>query len=187
MASLDKDLYKPGSEMLRGDSQLGRETGHIGSYYEKSLNNTAASRRLSPENPLLTGTHTKQQSMRCLCKEEDYAFLGTEDKMIKEVEEGAGVLEDNWRDKKEDRDRRRLEREQEEKERLREIEKCKKEKEQQWRTHVAERTSMQEKAVQDRLARIRKFREFQRKVLAEESGLESEAVGLTVNQLLTRM
>ncbi|KAK2858777.1 hypothetical protein Q5P01_003397 [Channa striata] len=139
-------------------------------------------------------THVKKfqvipmsKSMRCLCKEEDYAFLGTTEKTIKEVAEGAGFLEDDWRDKKEERDRRQLEREQQEKNRLREIERCKKEQELQWRTRVAELTSVQEKALQDRLARIRSFREFQRKVLAEEARLESEAASLPPNQLLTRM
>ncbi|XP_044042265.1 U2 small nuclear ribonucleoprotein auxiliary factor 35 kDa subunit-related protein 1-like isoform X2 [Siniperca chuatsi] len=121
--------------------------------------------------------------MRGLCKEEDYAFLGMSEKMP----EGAGPLEDDFGDKKEERVRWRLEREQKEKERLREIEESKKEKEQQWRTHVAKLTSSQEKALQDRLARLRTFREFQRKVLVEESGMGGGAASLTVNQLLTRM
>lgn len=41
--------------------------------------------------------------MRGLCKEEDYAFLGMSQKATKEVAEGAGVFEDDWRDKKEER------------------------------------------------------------------------------------
>ncbi|XP_034529746.1 U2 small nuclear ribonucleoprotein auxiliary factor 35 kDa subunit-related protein 1-like [Notolabrus celidotus] len=122
------------------------------------------------------------KSMRGLCKEEDYAFLG-----ISEKTEGAGVLEDNWRGDKEKRIRWRQEREQKEKERLREIEESRKEKEQQWRTHVANVTSSQEKTLQDRLARLRRFREFQRKVLVEESGQEVSTAILTANQLLTRM
>lgn len=37
--------------------------------------------------------------MRGLCKEEDYAFLG----MSEKTSEGAGSLEDDWRDKREER------------------------------------------------------------------------------------
>ncbi|KAM6896279.1 uncharacterized protein PEZ65_021394 isoform 1-T2 [Lycodopsis pacificus] len=106
------------------------------------------------------------KSMRGLCKEEDYAFLEMSEKTTE------GALEDDWGDKREDRLRRRLERERLEKERLREIEELKKEKEQQWRTHVEKLTSSQEKTLQDKLARLRRFREFQRKVLLEESGME---------------
>ncbi|XP_037616737.1 U2 small nuclear ribonucleoprotein auxiliary factor 35 kDa subunit-related protein 1-like [Sebastes umbrosus] len=127
------------------------------------------------------------KSMRGLCKEEDYEFLGTSEKTTKLTAEGAGASEDDWRDKREDRIRRRLERERLEKERLQEIEENKKEKEQQWRTHVETLTSSQEKTLQDRLARLRRFREFQRKVLVEESGMEGGGASLTVNQLLNRM
>ncbi|CAK6959901.1 U2 small nuclear ribonucleoprotein auxiliary factor 35 kDa subunit-related protein 1-like isoform X2 [Scomber scombrus] len=126
------------------------------------------------------------KSMRGLCKEEDYAFLGTSEKTTREETEGAEALQDEQGDIKEERVHRRLQREQQEKERLRDIEESKREKEQQWRTHVTEVSSSQEKTLQDRLARLRKFREFQRKVLVEESGIEGEAVS-TVNQLLTRM
>ncbi|XP_038594257.1 U2 small nuclear ribonucleoprotein auxiliary factor 35 kDa subunit-related protein 1-like [Micropterus salmoides] len=107
--------------------------------------------------------------------------------MSEKTSEGAGSLEDDWRDKREERVRWRLEREQQEKKRLQEMEESKKEKEQQWRTHIAELTSSQEKTLQDRLARLRRFREFQRKVLVEESGMEDGEASLTVNQLLTRM
>ncbi|XP_056224248.1 U2 small nuclear ribonucleoprotein auxiliary factor 35 kDa subunit-related protein 1-like [Seriola aureovittata] len=139
-------------------------------------------------------THVKQfqripmsKSMRGLCKEEDYAFLGVSEKTTRETAEGAGALEDDWIDRKEERVRRRLDREQQERERLQEIEERKKEREQQWRTHVAELTSSQEKTLPDRLARLRRFREFQRKLLVEESGMEGGAADHTVNQLLTRM
>ncbi|XP_031161980.2 U2 small nuclear ribonucleoprotein auxiliary factor 35 kDa subunit-related protein 1-like [Sander lucioperca] len=139
-------------------------------------------------------THLKQfqgipmsKSMRDLCKEEDYAFLGMSEKTTKVTAERAGDTEDDWRDKKEERVRRRLEREQFEKERLQQIEESKKEKEQQWRTRVEKLTSSQEKTLQDRLARLRRFREFQRKVLIEESGMEGGGATLAVNQLLTRM
>ncbi|XP_047431569.1 U2 small nuclear ribonucleoprotein auxiliary factor 35 kDa subunit-related protein 1-like [Mugil cephalus] len=138
-------------------------------------------------------THVKRfqgipmsKSMRGLCKEEDYAFLAESEGTAEETA-GAVALEDDWRDGKEERVRRRLDRERQEKEKLREIEESKKEKEQQWRSHVAELTSTQEKALQDRLRRLRRFREFQKKVLVEESGMEGLAAGLTVDQLLTRM
>ncbi|XP_050933545.1 U2 small nuclear ribonucleoprotein auxiliary factor 35 kDa subunit-related protein 1-like [Lates calcarifer] len=139
-------------------------------------------------------THVKRfqgipmsKSMRGLCKEEDYVFLGMTEKKTKETAEGAGALEDDWRDRKEERVRRRQERDQQEKERLREIEERKKEKEQQWRTHVAELTSSQEKTLPDRLARLKRFREFQRKVLVEESGMEGGAADHIISRLLTRM
>ncbi|XP_062239353.1 U2 small nuclear ribonucleoprotein auxiliary factor 35 kDa subunit-related protein 1-like [Platichthys flesus] len=98
------------------------------------------------------------KSLRGLCKEEDYAFLGTSQKSAEETAEGTGALKDDRRDPKEERVRRRLERAKQEKDRLREIEECKKEKEQQWQTHVAELTSSQEKTLTDRLARLRRFR-----------------------------
>lgn len=41
--------------------------------------------------------------MRGLCKEEDYEFLGMSEKTTKVTAEGAGALENDWRDKKEDR------------------------------------------------------------------------------------
>ncbi|XP_072233950.1 uncharacterized protein [Leuresthes tenuis] len=123
------------------------------------------------------------KSMRGLCKEEDYAFLGMSKKTAEDATEGCSALEDDLPDKKEERIRRRLDWEKQEKDRLRAIEESKKEKEQQWRTHIAELTSNQEKALQDRLARLQRFREFQRKVLGEEEGMEGEAA----DQLLTRM
>ena len=41
--------------------------------------------------------------MRGLCKEEDYAFLGTAENTTKEAAEGAGASEDDWSEKKEER------------------------------------------------------------------------------------
>ena len=41
--------------------------------------------------------------MRGLCKEEDYAFLGTSERTTKESDDGAQALEDDWRHKKEER------------------------------------------------------------------------------------
>lgn len=40
--------------------------------------------------------------MRCLCKEEDYEFLGVSEEENKD-NEGVGAAEDDWRKKKEER------------------------------------------------------------------------------------
>ncbi|CAG5927007.1 unnamed protein product [Menidia menidia] len=119
------------------------------------------------------------KSMRGLCKEEDYAFLGTSKNTSEDAGERRDTLEDELLSKKEERVLRRLEWEKQENDRLRAIEESKKEKERQWRIHIAELTSSQEKALQDRLERLRRFREFQRKVLGDEEGMEV--------QVLTRM
>ncbi|KAK5849097.1 hypothetical protein PBY51_008766 [Eleginops maclovinus] len=124
------------------------------------------------------------KSMRGLCKEEDFVFLGMSEKMKKD---GTGDSENNFTGKQDDRARRKQEREQLEKKRLQEIEDSKKEKEEQWKTHVQELTSSQEKVLQERLARLKTFREFQKKVLVEESAMEDREAGLNVNRLLTRM
>ncbi|XP_037551634.1 U2 small nuclear ribonucleoprotein auxiliary factor 35 kDa subunit-related protein 1-like [Nematolebias whitei] len=123
------------------------------------------------------------KSMRGLCKEEDYAFLGIPKSSIKGYIEGQTTLEDDWRDNKEARVRRRLEREKREQERLKAVEESKKKKEWLWKIHIEDLTFRQEKDLQDRLARLQRFREFQRKVLEEEEGTEGEAA----SQLLTRM
>ncbi|KAM6895646.1 uncharacterized protein FYW49_019512 [Xenentodon cancila] len=135
-------------------------------------------------------SHVKQfqsismsKSMRGLCKEEDYAFLGMSGSTTHDTTEGLVALEDDQKDEKKEKVRRQLEWERQEKDRLRAIEESKKEKEQQWRAHIAEVTSSQEKVLQDRLARLRSFREFQKKVLEEEEGMEDKAAG----QLLTRV
>ncbi|XP_023808336.1 calponin homology domain-containing protein DDB_G0272472 [Oryzias latipes] len=122
------------------------------------------------------------KSMRSLCKEEDYAFLGISASTMKETA-GLAALEDRWRDEKERRVRRQLEREKQEQDRVRAIEESKKEKERQWQTHIAELNSSQETFVQKRLARLREFREFQRNVLASEERMDGEAA----DQLLKRM
>ncbi len=41
--------------------------------------------------------------MRGLCIEEDYAFLGMPEKTTEETADGAGALEDDWKDKREER------------------------------------------------------------------------------------
>nr|XP_054595467.1 U2 small nuclear ribonucleoprotein auxiliary factor 35 kDa subunit-related protein 1-like [Nothobranchius furzeri] len=120
--------------------------------------------------------------MRCLCKEEDYVFLGTSERTPGHSAEGAVALDD-WRHQKEERVRHRLEWEKREEERLTALEESKKEKEQRWRIHVAELTSKQERALQDKLMRLQKFREFQRNFLREEEGMEDGIIG----QILMRM
>ncbi|KAM6984762.1 uncharacterized protein FYW47_014438 [Aplochiton taeniatus] len=127
------------------------------------------------------------KSMRELCKEEDYEFLGKKEIKQDETKEEPTVLEEDWKDKKADRIRRRQERDHQELLRLKEIEESKKEKEQQWKSHIAELVSTQEQALRERLARLRRFREFQKRVLVEELGLEPKAPCPSVDQLLTRM
>ncbi|XP_062338648.1 U2 small nuclear ribonucleoprotein auxiliary factor 35 kDa subunit-related protein 1-like [Osmerus eperlanus] len=131
---------------------------------------------------------TMSKSMRGMCKEEDYEFLGSTRKTEHlAMPEEPNTLENEWKDRREERVRRRQERERQEQERQRELEESKREKELQWRTHIAELASTQEQALQDRLSRLRRFREFQRKVMVEELGVEPESNCEAVDQLLTRM
>ncbi|XP_045569545.1 golgin subfamily A member 6-like protein 22 [Salmo salar] len=62
------------------------------------------------------------KSMRGMCKEEDYAFLGEKEKRPKETE----TLGEDWKEDKVERVWRRRERAQQEEERLRELEESKK-------------------------------------------------------------
>ncbi|XP_071187526.1 golgin subfamily A member 6-like protein 4 [Salvelinus alpinus] len=124
------------------------------------------------------------KSMRGMCKEEDYAFLGEKGKSHKETD----TLGEDWKEDKVERVRRRRERVQQEQERIREVEESRKEKEQQWRHHVAELASTQEQRLRDRLARLRRFRDFQRSVLAEEMSLQTDSESSqALDQLLTRI
>ncbi|XP_029604163.1 trichohyalin [Salmo trutta] len=124
------------------------------------------------------------KSMREMCKEEDYAFLGEKEKRPKETE----TLGEDWKEDKVERVRRRRERDQQEQERIRELEESKKEKEQRWRHHVAELASTQEQRLRDRLARLRRFRDFQRSVLEEEMSLQTDSESSqALDQLLTRI
>ncbi|KAM9403053.1 uncharacterized protein ACWYII_029879 [Salvelinus alpinus] len=119
-----------------------------------------------------------------MCKEEDYAFLGEKGKSHKETD----TLGEDWKEDKVERVRRRRERVQQEQERIREVEESRKEKEQQWRHHVAELASTQEQRLRDRLARLRRFRDFQRSVLAEEMSLQTDSESSqALDQLLTRI
>ncbi|XP_045075261.1 capping protein inhibiting regulator of actin dynamics [Coregonus clupeaformis] len=124
------------------------------------------------------------KSMRGMCKEEDYAFLGEKGKHHKETD----TLGEDWKEEKMERERRRRERAQQEQERIRELEESRKEKEQQWRHHVAELASTQDQRLRDRLARIHHFRDFQRKVLVEEMSLQTDSESSqALDQLLTRI
>ncbi|KAJ7987918.1 hypothetical protein DPEC_G00318230 [Dallia pectoralis] len=105
--------------------------------------------------------------MRGLCKDEDYAFL---EKMEKQHED-KDSLEEQMKEGKDDRNRQRQIREQQE--RLKDLENCRKEKELLWRHHVAELASTQEQRLRDRQARLRCFRDFQRRVLGEEMFLNA--------------
>uniref|UniRef100_A0AAV2IYQ8 Uncharacterized protein n=1 Tax=Knipowitschia caucasica TaxID=637954 RepID=A0AAV2IYQ8_KNICA len=96
------------------------------------------------------------KSMRGLCKEEDYTFLGNSRNFCKEPTSAS--QEEEWDSRREDRLRRQMQREEKERERLRQIEESRKEKEERWRHHVAKLTSSQEKTLQQRLDRIRTFR-----------------------------
>lgn len=125
------------------------------------------------------------KSMRGLCKEEDYAFLGKSENICKD--QASGSKEDEWSARREARVHRQMEREKREEERLRQLEESRKEKEQQWRRHVAELTSSQEKTLQERLARLKKFREFQKKVLMDEAAMEDDSGHTPVDRLLTRV
>ncbi|XP_063049490.1 U2 small nuclear ribonucleoprotein auxiliary factor 35 kDa subunit-related protein 1-like, partial [Engraulis encrasicolus] len=82
---------------------------------------------------------------------------------------------------------RKLEREQQEQERLREVEREKKEREDQWRRHVAELASKKEETLKNRASRLRDFRNFQKKVLVDELGQDPACTREMVDQLLVRM
>ncbi|KAG5267806.1 hypothetical protein AALO_G00225970 [Alosa alosa] len=126
------------------------------------------------------------KSMREICKEEDYIFLEKQGDPDAD-DQDAGFSDSEFREKREDRIRRKLEREQQEQERLKEVERQRKEKEEQWRKHVAELASKQENTLRDRALRLRDFRNFQRKVLVEELGRDPECTREMVDQLLIRM
>ncbi|XP_055087501.1 U2 small nuclear ribonucleoprotein auxiliary factor 35 kDa subunit-related protein 1-like [Periophthalmus magnuspinnatus] len=124
------------------------------------------------------------KSMRGLCKEEDYTFLGNSGNICKVQTSESEEEEIACR---EERVRRQMEREKKERERLRQLEESKKEKEERWRSHVAQLTSSQEKILQQRLDRIRKFREFQRQVLLDEAEAEGEAGQDRVDHAMARI
>ncbi|XP_030625300.1 trihelix transcription factor GT-3b [Chanos chanos] len=125
------------------------------------------------------------KSMRGICKEEDYVFLGTLDEKESSQEETT-FLESEWKAKREERHLRRLEREEQERKRLLELEEQRKEKEQKWRDHVAQLANKR-MGLRERAQRLQEFRDFQRKVLAEDLGLDPSSASEKITQLLQRL
>ncbi|XP_073694259.1 uncharacterized protein [Garra rufa] len=123
--------------------------------------------------------------MRDLCKEEDYTFLNSVEKQDVSPEESTCV-ESECQEKQEERIHRRQEREQLEQEKQREIEEQQKEKDKQWKSHVAE-LAVQRKAIRAKLDRLREFRDFQKKVVLQDLGLDPGSANESVKHLLMRL
>ncbi|XP_066523785.1 U2 small nuclear ribonucleoprotein auxiliary factor 35 kDa subunit-related protein 1-like [Hoplias malabaricus] len=123
--------------------------------------------------------------MREMCKEEDYIFLNSQRKKNKKP--GDITLQDSqWQQRLEERHRRRLEREQQEKEKQREVEEAQRKKEDEWKRHVAKLASDRE-SLQEKLIRLREFREFQKRVLEQDLGLDPDTSNERLTQLLMRL
>ncbi|XP_050964304.1 LOW QUALITY PROTEIN: U2 small nuclear ribonucleoprotein auxiliary factor 35 kDa subunit-related protein 1-like [Labeo rohita] len=123
--------------------------------------------------------------MRDLCKEEDYTFLNSLEKPDESPEESTCV-ESECQEKQEERIRRQQEREQLDREKQREIEEQQKEKDKQWKSHVAE-LAVQRKAIRAKLDRLREFRDFQKKVVLQDLGLDPGSANESVKHLLMRL
>ncbi|XP_043092463.1 U2 small nuclear ribonucleoprotein auxiliary factor 35 kDa subunit-related protein 1-like [Puntigrus tetrazona] len=123
--------------------------------------------------------------MRDLCKEEDYTFLKSLEKQDESLEESTCV-ESKFQEKQEERIRRRQELKQLEREKQYEIEEQQKEKDKQWKSHVAE-LDVQRKAIRAKLDRLREFRDFQKKVVLQDLGLDPGSANESVNHLLRRL
>ncbi|KAG7320333.1 hypothetical protein KOW79_016186 [Hemibagrus wyckioides] len=126
--------------------------------------------------------------MRDMCKEEDYAFLNKQelDKNPEKTSNESMFHESEWQQNQEERIRRRLDREQKEQERQCELEKQRREKEEQWKSHVAGLASERE-SLQGRLHRLREFRDFQKRVLMQDLGLEPGTASDKLTHLLRRL
>ncbi|NP_001314817.1 U2 small nuclear ribonucleoprotein auxiliary factor 35 kDa subunit-related protein 1-like [Danio rerio] len=122
--------------------------------------------------------------MRDLCKEEDYSFLTGLEKQ--DLEEECTQQDSERLEKLEERVHRRQKREQEHQEKQRELEQQQKEKDEQWRSHVAE-LAVQRKAIHAKLDRLREFRDFQKKVVLQDLGLDPDSANETVKHLLMRL
>nr|XP_055047106.1 U2 small nuclear ribonucleoprotein auxiliary factor 35 kDa subunit-related protein 1-like isoform X1 [Misgurnus anguillicaudatus] len=125
--------------------------------------------------------------MRELCKEEDFAFLKSQPDQDQSSEESK--LQESQTQKKLERDHRQEERQLKEQERQREIEEQKKvqchtEKEEKWKSHVAE-LAVKREAIHAKLHRLREFRDFQKKVLLQD--LDPGSTNETINHLLMRL
>ncbi|XP_056311112.1 U2 small nuclear ribonucleoprotein auxiliary factor 35 kDa subunit-related protein 1-like isoform X2 [Danio aesculapii] len=124
--------------------------------------------------------------MRDLCKEEDYSFLTGPEKQDQSLEEESTQQDSERLEKLEERVRRRQKREQEHQEKQQELEQQQKEKDEQWRSHVAE-LAVQRKAIHAKLDRLREFRDFQKKVVLQDLGLDPDSANETVKHLLMRL
>ncbi|KAB5542248.1 hypothetical protein PHYPO_G00089330 [Pangasianodon hypophthalmus] len=127
------------------------------------------------------------KSMRDMCKEEDYAFLNNQESgELDKTSKESTFQESEWQQKQEERLRRRLDREQQEQERQCELEKQRREKEEQWKSHVAGLASERE-SLRGRLHRLREFRDFQKRVLMQDLGLEPGTASEKLTHLLMRL
>ncbi|XP_016390811.1 intersectin-1-like [Sinocyclocheilus rhinocerous] len=118
------------------------------------------------------------QSSAC----EIFVSLGKQDESLEE----STCLESECQEKQEERIRHRQEREQLEREKQHEIEEQQKEKDKQWKSHVAE-LAVQRKAIHAKLDRLREFRDFQKKVVLHDLGLDPGSENESVKQLLMRL
>uniref|UniRef100_A0A3B4DFW7 Uncharacterized protein n=1 Tax=Pygocentrus nattereri TaxID=42514 RepID=A0A3B4DFW7_PYGNA len=120
--------------------------------------------------------------MRDMCKEEDYMFLNGQTKQA-----GYSTLQDSeWQQQREKRLHRKLEREQQEQERQQELKEQQKKKEEEWRSHVA-KLAFERESLRERLHRLREFRDFQKRVLVQDLGLDPDTPNEKLTQLLMRM
>ncbi|XP_053544358.1 U2 small nuclear ribonucleoprotein auxiliary factor 35 kDa subunit-related protein 1-like isoform X2 [Ictalurus punctatus] len=102
--------------------------------------------------------------MRDMCKEEDYAFLNNQkSREIDKTPKESTFREREWQQKQEER-----------------------EKEEQWKSHVAGLASERE-SLRGRLHRLREFRDFQKRVLMQDLGLEPGTASENLTQLLMRL
>ncbi|XP_060759138.1 uncharacterized protein LOC132869762 isoform X3 [Neoarius graeffei] len=121
--------------------------------------------------PLLRMAHVKRfaaismsKCMRDMCKEEDYAFLNNQEIMeLDKTPKESTFCESEWQQKQEE-----------------------KEKEEQWKSHVASLASERE-SLRGRLHRLREFRDFQKRVLMQDLGLEPGAASENLTHLLKRL
>ncbi|KAG9280365.1 U2 small nuclear ribonucleoprotein auxiliary factor 35 kDa subunit-related protein 1-like [Astyanax mexicanus] len=123
--------------------------------------------------------------MREMCREEDYMFLQDPRDQGK-TPEGTTLQDTEWQQKREERIRRRVEREQQEQERQRQLEEQQRKKEEEWRSHVAKLASERE-SLRDRLHRLREFRDFQKKVLIQDLGLDPDSSNEKLTKILRRL
>ncbi|XP_034169199.1 U2 small nuclear ribonucleoprotein auxiliary factor 35 kDa subunit-related protein 1-like isoform X2 [Pangasianodon hypophthalmus] len=104
------------------------------------------------------------KSMRDMCKEEDYAFLNNQESgELDKTSKESTFQESEWQQKQEER-----------------------EKEEQWKSHVAGLASERE-SLRGRLHRLREFRDFQKRVLMQDLGLEPGTASEKLTHLLMRL